>query len=401
MADADDARPLIVHVIHRLDVGGLENGLVNLVNRLPADDFRHAIVCLTDYSDFHRRIRRPDVGLYALGKREGKDPACYLRLWRLLRRLRPTIVHTRNLAALDALVVAWLAGVPLRVHGEHGWDTYDLHGRNRKYRLLRRLCRPLVHRYVALSRDLEHWLLDWVGVAPARLSRICNGVDDERFHPRRGRADRERLPVAFRDKLVIGWVGRMEAVKAAEHLAGAFVQLLERHSEAGRQLRLVMVGEGSRRPEVERILETGQVRDLAWLPGAREDVPELLRAMDLFVLPSLNEGISNTILEAMASGLPVVATAVGGNPELVAEGLTGALVPAGDKAALVRALERYWQHPELRRRQGEEGRKQVERSYSLDAMVQAYGTLYRRLLAGRDGNALGSAGPVAGDRGKT
>src|SRR6266478_6770190 len=145
--------PLIAHVIYGLKIGGVENGLVNLINHMPAERYRHAIVCITDYSDFRLRIRRSDVECYALHKPPGKVPGFYVKVWRLLRRLRPRIVHTRNLATLMAQVPAMLAGAPIRIHGEHGRDMGDLDGSNVKYQRIRRLVRPCVHQYIALSKD--------------------------------------------------------------------------------------------------------------------------------------------------------------------------------------------------------------------------------------------------------
>ncbi len=128
---SDERTPLVAHIIFKLDFGGLENGLVNLVNRMPRDRYRHAIVCLSGFSqDFRRRLQREDVEVIAIGKRPGKDPAAYWRVWRTLRRLRPAIVHTRNLGTVDMQWVAWAAGVGRRVHGEHGWEASDPAGRN-------------------------------------------------------------------------------------------------------------------------------------------------------------------------------------------------------------------------------------------------------------------------------
>ena len=118
--------PLVVHIIHRLAVGGLENGLVNLINSMPPAQYRHAIVCLTDYTDFRERIRDKRVPIIALHKKEGHDLGVYVRLWRVLRHLRPALVHTRNLSGLEHLVLAALARIPGRIHGEHGRDIYDL-----------------------------------------------------------------------------------------------------------------------------------------------------------------------------------------------------------------------------------------------------------------------------------
>ena len=127
--------PLIVHVVFRFGIGGLENGIVNLINRMPQSQWRHAVVALTEVSaEFARRIERPDVRCIALGKKDGHLVREYPRLFRLFRELEPAVVHTRNLAALEAVVPAWAAGVPVRIHGEHGWDMQDPAGKRRRYR---------------------------------------------------------------------------------------------------------------------------------------------------------------------------------------------------------------------------------------------------------------------------
>ena len=137
--------PLVAHIIYRLDTGGLENGLVNLINRIPVARYRHAIICLTGYSEFRRRIQRGDVEVYALNKPAGNSPLTLFRLWRLLKRLRPEIVHTRNLAALEAALPAALAGVRVRIHGEHGRDVGDLEGSHRQSQLWPRFYGPFAH----------------------------------------------------------------------------------------------------------------------------------------------------------------------------------------------------------------------------------------------------------------
>ncbi len=376
------ATPLIVHVIHRLGVGGLENGLVNLVDRL--HDYRHAIVCLTEATDFRRRIRRGDVAIHELHKREGQDLALYHRLYRLLRRLRPAVVHTRNLAALECQLPAWLAGVPVRIHGEHGWDVFDPEGGNRKYQWLRRAFRPLIHHYVPLSRQLEAYLTERIGVPAAKITRICNGVNTERFRPPEGgREPIPGCPFTDPDLVLVGTVGRMHGVKDQVTLARAFAALLRAEPRLRRTVRLVMVGDGPLRRECGTVLAEAGLGDLAWLPGARDDVPRVLRGLDLFVLPSRAEGISNTILEAMATGLPVVATHVGGNGELVRDGVSGYLVPPADPARLAEAMAAYLKDPALRHAHGREGRRLAVAEYTLAGMCDAYGRLYARQLAER------------------
>lgn len=376
--------PLVAHVIYRLDVGGLENGLVNLINAIPEHRFRHAIICLTEYTDFRFRIRRRDVQYHALHKRAGKHPGIYIDLWRLFRRLRPDIVHTRNLAALDSQIPAALAGVPCRVHGEHGRDIYDLDGSNRKYLMLRRALRPLVHCYIPLSRDLERWLHERVGVPQRKLALIYNGVDSRLHHPAgASRAPLPRAGFAPPGTIVIGTVGRLQPVKDQLTLVRAFLHLIKTMPGAREKLRLVLVGDGPLRAQAAALLEAEDASTLAWLAGNRDDVPQLLRGLDIFVLPSLAEGISNTILEAMATGLPVIATRVGGNPELVVEGMTGTLVPPAAPEALAEAIGVYLQQPELASRHGRAGRLRIEREFSLPGMVERYMAVYNKVLAER------------------
>ncbi|BCX89808.1 hypothetical protein MIN45_P2181 [Methylomarinovum tepidoasis] len=371
--------PLIVHVIHRLGVGGLENGLVNLINHLPEEKFRHAIVCLTEATDFRCRIRRDDVAIYEMHKREGQDLGLYRRLYHLFRRLRPAIVHTRNLATLECQLPAFLAGVPVRIHGEHGWDVFDPEGNSRKYQWLRRAFRPLVHHYVPLSRQLEDYLITRIGVPREKITRICNGVDTTVFHPPAdGREPIPGCPFTGPELLLIGTVGRMHGVKDQTTLARAFIELLEKRPDLRRNARLVMVGDGPLRAECESLLAQAGVGDLAWLPGERDDIPQILRGLDVFVLPSRAEGISNTILEAMATGLPVVATRVGGNPELVVEGGTGALISPADPITLAQTLVVYLNDPDLRVCHGRAGTERVHHAYSLERMLTDYQRLYER-----------------------
>lgn len=369
--------PLIVHVIHHLGTGGMENGLVNLINRMPQDRYRHAIVCLQGYTDFRQRIRRDDVEIYDIGKHEGHDFGAYRRLYKILKELNPDILHTRNLSALESQVIGALAGIKCRVHGEHGRDIYDLHGRNLKYNLLRKAIQPLVGRYIAVSRDLAGWLRDTVDVPGCKITQIYNGVDNQKFAPRSG--DRAPLgPPGFASgaDIVIGSVGRLAQVKDFPTLIHAFHRLRELWPEGRARLRLVIVGEGPVRPECERFIAELGLADQVWLAGDRNDVAELMRGMDLFVLPSLGEGISNTILEAMASGLPVVATHVGGNPELVDDGKTGKLVPPGDPAALAQALLEYARDSRQLQEHGRAAREKIDTHFSMAAMVAGYLGVY-------------------------
>ncbi len=375
----DAARLHVCHIIYRLDFGGLENVLTILVNRLPVERYRHSIICLTHATGFSGRIERSDVEIFEIHKRTGKDFGAYARVWRLLRRLAPDIVHTRNLPALDMLLPAALALVPALVHSEHGLDVVEAGGGGARYRWLRRRSRLLVDRYASVSFELRRWLVEVVGLPEDAITVIHNGVDTERFRPPTG--ERALLPAGFAPQgaLVIGAVGRLERIKDQVTLARAFVRLIEDQPRLRERVRLAIIGDGGLRAEIESILAAAGATELAWLPGFLDDMPALYRMFDVFVLPSLREGISNTLLEAMGSGLPIIATRVGGNPELVEDGVSGQLVPSDDAPALARAIARYVDDPGLAQRHGAAARRCALDRFTIPAMVANYRRLYESL----------------------
>ncbi|WP_090251602.1 TIGR03088 family PEP-CTERM/XrtA system glycosyltransferase [Ectothiorhodospira marina] len=371
----------MAHLIYRLDVGGLENILLELIQGLPSDRYRHVVVCLDDFNpDFLHRLP-PDTAIHALHKPPGLGLTTGYRFWRLMRRLRPDILHSCNMAALEYQPLAWLAGVPVRIHAEHGRDMGDLDGSNVKLQRLRRLLSPFVHRHLAVSSDLLEYL-HRIGIPGGRAALLYNGVSTQRFKPR-SPADAPLMPPGFdtsQGTLVIGTVGRMQPVKDQVSLVRAFAQLRSLRPEMFERLRLVLVGDGPERDAIAREVEHLDVSDQVWLTGARDDTPILLAGMDIFVLPSLAEGTPVTVLEAMASGLPVVASRVGGLPELVVEGETGSLVPPSSPAALAKVLVHYLDDPARIRREGQAARKRVETAFSLSAMIHRYDELYAGLL---------------------
>lgn len=367
-----------MHVLHSIGVGGTENGVVNLINRL-GGEFRHSIVSMTTRGALAARLAVP-VEVHALEKRRGLDLAASARLALLLRRLRPHVVHSRNWGAFDAIPAARLAQVPTLIHGEHGWEASDPTGRNPRRNRLRRLLAPLVWKYTTVSRDLERWLVGTVGLPAHKIVTIVNGVDAALFAEGSRGAGRAALGLT-EEHVVIGTVGRLNPVKDQATLLEAFARLADRR----RELALLIIGDG---PSAAALRERADRPDLAGrvhFLGRRDDVPLLLRGLDVFTLPSLNEGISNTILEAMACGLPVVATRAGGNPELIEDAVTGRLVPVGDPSALAQALDAYAGDPHLRALHGKAARERAVGEFGLDRMVERYRRLY--LEAGARGGA--------------
>jgi sugar transferase (PEP-CTERM/EpsH1 system associated) len=268
----------------------------------------------------------------------------------------------------------------VRIHGEHGRDVGDFDGSNKKYQRMRRIYSPFVKHYIALSQDLEHYLTHPIGINTNRVTQIYNGVDATRFHTALQRENIPGCPFNEAGLWLIGTAGRMQTVKDQTNLAHAFVQAIQSTPTMRDRLRLIMVGEGPLREEARLILQAAGLDHLAWLPGERSDIPEIMRGLDCFVLPSLGEGISNTILEAMASGLPIIATAVGGNIELVCENINGRLVPSANPVKLGEAIVDLAQHTNVAKDMGRQGRRLVEERYSISTMISSYQQLYDRLL---------------------
>lgn len=370
--------PLIAHIVYRLGIGGLETVLTEVINETPPGRYRHAVICLTQYTDFRQRIQRPDIQVYALNKRAGKDPASLWHAWRLLRTLRPQIVHTYNIATLEMHLVAFAAGVKHRIHAEHGRDFSDLNGTNSKYNLLRRLMRPFVDKWVPVSQDLHVWLQGTIGVTNAKNSLIFNGIDTARFYPA---VTREPLPpFPLHNGFVLGTVGRLDPVKDQRTLLKAVAILKKSAPGLAEQLRVAIIGDGPLMSALNDYIREANLDNCVWLAGARDDVPAMMRSMNLFVLPSLAEGIPLTVLEAMASGLPVIATDVGGNKEVILDNITGKLIPPANPELLADVIKGYLSDPQRMREQGAAGRQRVVENFSRNKMVGQYLALYDEVM---------------------
>ena len=373
-----------MHVIHHLVIGGMENGLVNLINHLPEHEFRHAVVCIDDHSSFAQRIQRRDVDVIDLRRHTVGVWPVRRELLRLFRERRPRIVHTRGPSGLDALPPATIARVPRRIHGEHGWDSTNVDGRGWKPLWLRRLHSPLVNRYVAVSRDLQRYLVKTVGIAEHRITTIGNGVDTERFHPGEPPSDLGLSEGFLRSGVLrIGTVGRLQAVKDQATLVAAAAAVVRETPALRERLRVILVGDGPLRRALTEQVRSAGIDDIVFFTGASDRVADWLHALDVFVLPSLNEGISNTLLEAMACGLPTLATRVGGNAELLDDGVSGRFFGPGQVQVLAGLVRQYLDDPAQRRQHGAAARRRAEQHFSLRTMVSRYGELYRQVAAGR------------------
>ena len=359
-----------MHVIYRFECGGLQTLLAECINRMPEQHYRHAVICLSGQTDYAKKVSRPGVKFFSLNKQPGSGWSAHLKLWKLLRQLRPAIVHTYNISTIEYSFTAWMARVPVRVHAEHGRDSVEMDGNHRKYNLLRWMLIPFVDVYVAVSADLAEWLRRRVGVPEHKIAMVSNGIDTLQSAP---------APTKFAHasgKRWIGTVGRIDRIKNHAGLLDAFGLLLAQFPAPEFDLHLAIIGDGPLLPTLRERVASERWAGRVWLPGARDDIADIMRSLSVFVLPSLSEATPVTILEAMASALPVVASNVGGVPQLVLSRQTGMLTDGFEPQSLANALAVYINDPELGARHGKAGRMRVQACYGIDTMVAAYDSLY-------------------------
>lgn len=351
------------HVLLSLRAGGLENGVVNVINGLDRREFLSTVCCLQSSGEFARRITDERCQVLEFGLRPGNDPRLVWRLARAFETLRLDIVHTRNAEAFFyGALAARLARVPV-VHSEHGRVFPEKWHRA----LLQRWLLRGTARAFAVSRQLAEQLVAEIGVPPGSFKVIYNGVDTAKFAVAARHGRREA-----RDDILIGSVGRLAAVKNYQLLLQAVARLPQ-----DLPWRLVLIGDGPERESLQQTIGQLGIGARVSLLGHRDDVAELLGDLDIFVLPSVSEGMSNTLLEAMAAGVAVVASDVGGNREIIEAGRSGLLFAPGDPQAAVQAIRQVASDAQLRGRLASAGAQRAATTFSLRAMLSAYEDLYR------------------------
>ncbi|EGV28494.1 sugar transferase, PEP-CTERM/EpsH1 system associated [Thiorhodococcus drewsii AZ1] len=353
----------VCHIIYRLDFGGLEKLLVEMINRIPENALQHTIIVLTESTSIATLIDKP-TPIHCLNKSRGQDLSIFPQLFQLLRRIKPQVVHTYNLATLECQCVARLANVRTRIHAEHGRDASDPAGTNRKHRLLRRLVDPCVSHYVGVSRDIADWLTTYIGLSPSKVSVIRNGVDTATYRP--GQAQK-RSDFRFLN------VARLDPVKDQNTLIKACRILAAKHAN----FRLTIAGDGPARSALTKQVDDDRLQDRVHFAGQVASPLELYQSHDVFVLSSIAEGTPMTVLEAMACGLPVIATQVGGIPALVTPGHSGYLVPARDPVRLAAEMEQYLLAPDSALAHGRHARATALEHLDAHQADQAYLQLYQ------------------------
>ena len=374
------ATPLrIMHIVDCLGQGGMENGLVNLVNNLDPERFEHVVYAIRSLGPNVDRLPKDRVRVMHLGKKETGLPLQMGALARAIREVGPDIVHSRNWGAVEAVVAGKWVGSCAVVHSEHGLETNANTKEPWRRLCFRRLAFELADKVVSVSHQLKGLHASRTGFAARKITVIHNGVDSRRFFP-----DPEMRAVVRQelglspDELCIGSVGNLHPIK--DHMT--LLRAVEKLAAASTSWRLLLIGEGPEKLKLESFLcGHPDWREHVSFLGSSSRVVEMLNAMDVYVLPSISEGISNSLLEAMATGLPVVATATGGNPEVILDGDSGLLFPVGDPARLAEILLELRGSEDLRVRLGKRALRRAKEDFSIDSMVRNYAQLYESLVS--------------------
>jgi len=375
----------ILHVITRLDRGGSATNTLLTVAGLPPPFQQSLVFGKTRefpklYLELQGKVEMVEIPELVRNPSPVKDVVAFVKLYRLIKKGRFDLVHTHtSKAGILGRVAARLAGVPRIVHTPHGHIFTGYAGRvlTRFFILLERWAATFTDRIIGLTdREIQDHLTRKIG-RPEQFVSIPSGVDLTRFE----RIERSEAfavkaslglpPSAF----LIGSVGRLEPIKGHRHLLQAFQALAPRFPN----LYLAFAGEGELLPELRSSAQRQGLADRVLFLGWRDDIPTLLQTFDLFVFPSLNEGMGRALVEAMAVGLPIVASRVGGIPEVLDEGKAGLLVEAGRASALAQGIEKLLLDPERRIRFGTMARERA-RAYSVETMLHKIQALYRQLL---------------------
>jgi sugar transferase (PEP-CTERM/EpsH1 system associated) len=374
VAAASSRRLHVVQLLRSLNTGGQEVLCARLVERLDPDRFVSTVLALEDGGWLSRRLDERGFRVRCLGAPPGLQPGLVVRLARLLRKLKPDIVHCHNHKPILYGGLATLLLPKTRLvftkHGASSWDGEALSG-------LSRYVVGRSHAVIAVSRDIAGPLLSGGWVRRDRLHTVLNGVDTDEFQ-RASASPALKSALGFSpEHRLVGTVARLSKEKDQAALLRAFADLRPRMPEA----RLLIVGDGTLRGDLERLSGELGIADRTLFVGEREDIADILASLDVFCLPSLTEGTSLTLLEAMATGLPVVATAVGGNPEIVRDGESGLLVPPRAPQRLADALVELLCDPARARAMGEIGREIVIERYSIRSMVEKHQAIYEAVCA--------------------
>lgn len=362
----------VVHVVLSLEIGGMETVIANLSRNIDHDLYRLLIICVSTIGPIGYELRNKGIKIIELPKMPRIISFLYPKsLINILRAEKVDVLHCHSGCWYKAAIAGKFAGVKGIIYTEHGRQVPDY----KSTIFFDRAVSKITDYVVPVSLDLSNYLKKVVKIDLRKIHEIKNGIDTDYFSPMgKDKEFLEELGITD-NALIIGNIARLALVKDHIALIKAFA-LTEKHCP---DIRLLIVGDGSERANLENLVTELTISDKIAFLGFRRDIKKILALFDLFVLSSISEGISITILEAMACGKPVIATDVGGNSEILTEGVSGFLVPPKDIKAMAEKIEFFYNNRKHGKIFGQKGREHVIRNFSVQEMTVQYEKLYCEL----------------------
>jgi len=373
----------IMHIVTGLNLGGLENLVADLVDKLNKK-YINTFLCSLDrkgHPKLIQKIKKSGAELFFMNRKVlpgGVDYILPFSLSRQIKQRNISLVHTHNAAAHTyGLIAARLAGVPAVINTIHGRQFHGGEKRHQKRRRIRNIIlAKFTDKFIAVSQDMKNCLIRYENVHPGKIDVIFNGVEiNKKINNSNIQKIKKELGLNSSD-LIIGIVARLAVVKGHRTLLKAFAYV----SNTIANVKLLIIGDGPLTNELEKYALELKISKKVIFLGTRNDINDLLSLIDVFTLSSVHEGISLTLLEAMASKKPIVTTAVGGNVEVVRNNITGILVPPNNPKALADALSLLLLDKDKAKKMGESGYIRYKNEFTLDKMVYQYEHIYENLL---------------------
>jgi glycosyltransferase involved in cell wall biosynthesis len=370
--DTSNRNIKVLHLITSLEVGGAQHGLLLGLPRFNTDRYEHIICSLMNRIPMADQFRESGIEVHSLGLNRRTDLSVLVRLRKLMKKVRPDVLHTYLLHAnVLGRIVGRLVGIPVIIGSERTIGQVGPCGR-----LATKLSNPLTNAVEVNSELGARSIAIDLGVPPNKIEVVRSGVDLKKFgHSTNRAAIRSQIGLK-KDQHLVLYIGRLRAVKGIEYGLRAFAAAQSQLSS----MHMALAGEGELLGHLKNIVRELNVSDHVTFLGVRNDLPDLLSAADSVLMPSLNEGFPRTAIEAMAAGKPIIATNVGGTSEAIIDGETGILIPAKDIEVMTSTLLRLVNDKDLQLKLGEAGRQRSRNNYSVNNYVTRLDELYRKLL---------------------
>lgn len=363
----------VMHVLYYLSIGGLEQVVLNLIKNLNTHRYKPYVACLRETGGLKDELVQNGVAVIEFNRGDGLDWGLPFTFARILKQEKIHILHTHDLGPyLYGAVAAKFARVPVLVHTEHSYLTQN----TKLLKIAERILSFFTDTIISDSQDVTRFLVEEQRIRPDKIETIYNGIDVSLFHERKNGSSLKLMLGLPLESKVVGTVGRMVAVKDQRTLISAMQPIIA----SDKNVHMVIVGDGPLRDELTEYAQRLGIRANIHFLGNRRDVHKILQIFDVFVLPSLSEGLSLSLIEAMACTKPVITTRVGGNLEIIDNASVGVLIEPGDVSSLSSEILKLLRNQKLAAELAVNARKRVESRFSLKKMAARYEVIYERHL---------------------